>query len=322
MVASACTIGRAEELLDAFLENVSDPGRQAVAGQVGFGIREGRMVFLVDAPDESAARDVFPSRFDGFSVLHERSRLDPLGYYADRARRSLGRKPLQAWPGWPGSLIEAESGKYSGTLGFFVTQAGASYAVTCAHVFRASDRASLNGSPVDSWVGSSCRRIGRVSDPEHNRELRAALDVGLVTLADARWAVNVIPRIGRLSTEVLNTDLIPLQSLVCKYGAKTNLTFGRITALRRDFGSNSNHAPRTKPLIEITPEGEPGQSAVSLSFCSPGDSGSVVVLHRKESIEVQVLGILCKRSTTGIIDRGYMRSFSEVAEKLTLKIPS
>ena len=291
----------------------------------GFSVRgkvnEPRFVMRFAASTEHRDEVVraIPKRFLGIDVVAEFVGVEAAGACMDRLRRATGRRPRQAWPGWPGSALRAVGLRKGGTLGCFVRDASAVYALTCEHVLTNSKERPRVGTKVTSYVVRNKNHevtLGTVAPtpkgtgPEH--------DCALVRLGECAPApINVLPAIGQLSTEVVDLDGMKLGTLVCKYGASSGLTVGTLSGVHNVTQERDGGVVVTlKGVTEVTPEYH-GKHRYS-SFCSRGDSGSVVAIYTDRSTDVPALGLLVSRET--LLERGYIIGLKALIECLNVRM--
>ncbi len=309
------TIGDGIEIVEAFVARHAGLVGASGVLAIGFGLRDdpAKPVIVVTAGSEygyETARLIAPSSFHGFDVWIECDVFAPAGMRLDGLRRVVGMTPKHSWPCWPGAWLLSSGRNRAGTLGCYVRDASSSgrktYAITCEHVILSRNPAR-QGTAVRSYVRTPRLResaLGVVSA----RPIAVGvshLDIGVVDVAE-RLGINVIPRIGRVATAAIPLTQVRLGTAVAKYGAASKLTVGQITAVQVMDG-NGSLVPAGF-VAEVTPLWD-GEENRYTSFCSSGDSGSLVTSRPVGGGAVIALGILARRST--LLDRGHMIGIHE-----------
>lgn len=290
---------------------------------VGFGMRGQKaqpslIVQMMACHSGDVAPRRLPSTFGGFSIVQERGGSVLTSHLADRLRRGFGGKPLQAWPGWPGSAVRAASLRRAGTLGCYVQcRTGGGYALSCEHIFASHVTAPAHGTVVMSYAPG--RPNGREIVLGHIDRERAGnnpFDCTLIKVELESRCVNVVPQIGRLVRNAPALDDVPLGTLVCKYGAASGYSVGVVTALQnvRQRG-DADHPVGIRGVLEVRPVFD-GKHRFT-SFCTRGDSGAVVAFQ-VGSREAVPMGLLVSRGT--LLEAGYVIGLAEILESLQVRI--
>lgn len=311
--------GNLAEKFDALVRGLA-PNRGGRRAAVGIGLRGRRpsphVVIQVPAGEPPPR---LPDRIDGFKVWIETERVESAGYAMDRIRRAFGFRPQAAWAGWPGSCLKADGVERLATLGCYLGRSGARdrYALTCAHGMM-TESGGLGGPSVRSFASRRARgwiSLGKLIPVAGRPSFDLELDAALVSVDNPSRAVNVVPLIGRLAVELPAMSELPLGTMVCKYGAGSGFTAGLISGVvsidqQRDHGS-----PIKLPgAIEVVPRWDDAYRFTS--FCSGGDSGSIVAVQAFSTDEAPVLGLLVARGT--LLQRGYVLPMEKVLSRFGL----
>lgn len=259
----------------------------------------------------------FQNRVDGFSLSVEAERIVNASYLGDRVRRTLSVRPRLAWPGWPGSAVRAEGLERAGTLGCYVRPLDSDemMAMTCEHVLCANGNRPHDGTRVSTYVthrDRSDRPLGTIVGHE-----LTAFDCILIRCF--RSGTNVIPRIGRIDADAFSLAQVKLGAQVAKYGAASDYTTGYISSVQQIWRPDRNESiitPEVTPLFNDTHRLTKDVHRFT-SFCSHGDSGSVVVLQ-DPLYPLAAIGLLVARGS--LLDRGYMLGLQESLAKLGVKL--
>lgn len=235
-------------------------------------------------------------------------------YLSDRLRRSIGRPPKRAWPGWPGSAVRANGLHKAGTLGCYVRckNKGTVYALTCEHVLTDNAHPPPIGTVVRSYALPDVQNEIELGIVERilTAETGVPLDAVLIRLRDQHRAVNCVPQVGFLSSQVPTFQDLPLRARVCKFGAASQYSRGLITAVTSIRQERSDErTDRFSGVMEVTPEFD--TTLRCTSFCSRGDSGSVLIVPSPNG-ERFAAGLLIARGT--LLERGYVQSLAQILE--------
>ncbi len=150
---------------------------------------------------------------------------------------------------------------------------------------------------------------------EWTREM-TTFDAALVRVPRGFRGVNCAPQIGAYGAVVSLSDM-KLGTRVCKYGAWSGFTVGVLTSVQK-LGADPESGDVSDPLSlsEIEPLFD--EEYRYTSFCSRGDSGSVVAMRVDRSTDVPVLGLLVAQAT--VLERGYIVSLDGLFRHLKVSL--
>jgi hypothetical protein len=244
-----------------------------------------RPVLTVRVGHRCALRRVLPPEIEGLPVCIDRA--------VDLA--------LCAWWGQPrvaGGLTVRANSIRQGTLGCLVSRDRDIFALTCEHVLADHWLVVRPGvhAPWRDWRRRKIewRHLGPVSETskiDYNSGV-ADSDSALIRV-ECEYSER-LPKIGRTHSVPMDEYAAWRQKArVCKVGAATGRTFGRVTAVVHGMSvktpmHNGGHVfVKYPPLIEIAGE--------TPRLCGPGDSGSVFYFHQAGYPRAP-LGLLCSTS--------------------------
>jgi hypothetical protein len=257
--------------------------------------------------------------FEGFDVWDEVRSPQLASAWGDRFRRAFGSVPKQAWPGWPGSFVQVKGIRHAGTLGCFVQSAKRPdvYAVTCRHVVEQGGKIA-EGVVVESFVphnGGRRREIG-VVDSSMLREYGITADIALIRITDPSVGENVVPALGRIGTSPTAIEGLKLGSEVGKYGAQSGYSAGYLSAV--EVPSTAYEQLTGMSRAEVTPIWDERRHFAS--FCSLGDSGSVVTSLPQSGYRASAIGVLVGRET--LLERGYIIGLADPLRQMSMQLLS
>ena len=265
----------ASEAIAAFFQRWNCVLRGARWLDIGLCPHTSRVTIHISGP--SRTPEHLPTEFEGIAVAWSHEQVRPVGLHhvysfgRDKARMLFGKPPLLAWPGLPGAKIGLASSTHEGTLGCyaFSPKLQTMYAITCQHIFSSRD-IERSQRAVDTWTYGPRASLGRLELPPAER----TLDFALVKLTDNSQG-NWVPLRGRMRSVARSFSDVDVarRPTVLMYGAESGLSFGEATRFKREVSAGGLAGP-----LYMVIDPTHNTDTHSLTFCKPGDSGTVVCL--------------------------------------------